>query len=205
MQSKRRETVRGKCFLKRLNLAKYNTTLIFLGLAKPAIKAHSAILCVCLTRSMLCCCCCYYYEIRWVLRACALNVFSSLSSYDTLESREYRMEQNQTDEQQQQQNNIKLYTADVHAQRVRERQFSCMIVYLYARVCILSLSRKSAFYWVVIFFHSHVYHSVKTAFVFFFSCRSPLSLPTFLRWPLHTLLHILKCTHNSIKHAIIIE
>lgn len=36
----------GNVLLKRLNLAKYYTTLIFLGLAKPAIKAHSAILCV---------------------------------------------------------------------------------------------------------------------------------------------------------------
>ena len=48
-------------FFERLNLAKYYTTLIFLGLAKPAIKAHSAILCVSLT---VC------YEPR-VLRACA--------------------------------------------------------------------------------------------------------------------------------------
>lgn len=36
----------GENAFERLNLAKYYTTLIFLGLAKPAIKAHSAILCV---------------------------------------------------------------------------------------------------------------------------------------------------------------
>lgn len=56
------KTNRRENAFERLNLAKYYTTLIFLGLAKPAIKAHSAILCVSAW---------YAYESR-VLRACAV-------------------------------------------------------------------------------------------------------------------------------------
>lgn len=145
-----------KMFFERLNLAKYYTTLIFLGLAKPAIKAHSAILCVCL----------WMYATN---REFCVHVPKSLSVHmnherTQLNSREKKNKYN------------KLY----HGECTRtESEWKTVLVTmipmpvwecLYARVYIFSQKhRKSAFYWVVIFFHSHVYHLWKRRLFFFLS------------------------------------